>query len=324
MLRWLSSFTLILIFVLGAMTSCSIETARVKKSPFLVIASDFLTAQDTILFKEFVRKNNVRVIIHPMSGDEVLKKIRESAFNSGLDLILMQNSNTALRLNNAGVIHDFDKEENSVNSQNPFVSYTHNFVGIGVDPFVFKYRVDSIRTATHYQDLTTVKHHHTLSDADILGFLSPIRKERTRAQTYDWIKKWKKVGSLRPSKGPWSDSAQVILCKYSQLNTFQDSTWAKYEKEYLFPNTDRAGVYFDLVTVSIVNQAEHFSEAQKFLAFCQNSGHNSKLNARINRFPVYPYLSARKNGPQLYPAKIDELLQYHEVLRRLLTKLKQH
>ncbi len=322
MLRCLVPFSFFTALILSGFTSCDIETAEAKKSQRLIIASDFLHVQDTLIFKEFVRENNVRVVIRHLSGNKIIEKIKREGFNSGLDIVLTKNMNTALRLNNVGALHDFEKNENDVQSQNPYISYTHNFVGIGLDPFVFKYPVDSVRTARHYQDLMKTKHYYTLSDADILSFLSPIRKERNRANTYEWIKNWKKNGSLRPAKAPWSDSAKVILCKYSQLDAFQDSIWSNYSKTIHFPNTDRAGVYFDLVCVSIVQQAEHFTEAQKFLAFCQNAGHNTVINSRIKRFPVYPCLSALKNGPPFYPVKIDQLVQYHEVLRRVLLKMK--
>jgi len=160
-----------------------------------------------------------------------------------------------------------------------------------------------------------------LSEADIVSFLSPIRKERNRAITYEWMKKWNQQSTFRTENSSWNDSAEVVLCKYSQLNQENDSTWQDFAEGHYFPNEDRAGVYFDVMTLSIVRQAEHYSDAQKFIAHCQNSGYNDMLNRKLNRFPIYEYLKARTEGPKFYPVNIDELLQYHDVLSRMFDKL---
>ncbi|MCJ8292555.1 MAG: hypothetical protein HRT58_21650 [Crocinitomicaceae bacterium] len=308
-------------FSLLAMTSCSIETAEPLKSQALVIASDLLHAEDTVLFQNFTKNNGIRIIILHLSPDQIIATIKKKGYNSGIDMVLSQNMQTPIKLNKSGILHDMVEQVSKTKSPNQYISYKHNFIGIGLDPFVFKYTNDSVRGVKHYQDLNSHHHYHTLSKSDMLSFLSPIRKERNRAKTYEWTRKWNQQSIFRPENGPWNDSAKVVLCKYSQLETFQDSIWQKYPENHFFPNEDRAGVYYDLMTLSIVQQAEHFTEAQKFLAYCQNSGYNATLNAELNRFPIYDYLKARTEGPKFYPSHIDQLLQYHDVLERMLHKL---
>lgn len=308
------------LFIIG-IGACTIETARPVKSNVLVIASDFLHEKDTLLFKQFTQKNDVRLIIRHLSTDQMASEIESKGYNSGIDLIFSNNMQTPIRLNKHGILQDLVEIESGVKGQNHYISYKHNFVGIGLDPFVFKYTSDTILEPRQYQDLNNTTHYHTLSTADIVSFLSPMRRKMNRANTYDWAKKWTENSSLRPEKGPWHDSAQVVLCKYSQLEFFNDSVWKGYSENCYFPNEDKGGVYFDLISLSIVQQAEHFSDAQKFMDYCQNSGHNSTLNKKLNCFPIYDYLETRINGPKFYSTHIDQLLKYHDVLERMLDKL---
>lgn len=314
-------FSWILILFLVGLASCSIETAQSVKSQALVIASDFLHEEDTVLFKDFIRKNDVRLVIRHLSADQMISEIESKGYNSGIDVVLSHNMQTPIRLNKRKILQDLVELETDIKNQNPYISYKHNFVGIGLDPFVFKYTSDTVREPTNYYDLTKVVHHHSLSKSDIISFLSPIRRKMNRAKTYDWAKKWKEKSSFRPKKGPRGDSSQVVLCKYSQLENFTDSIWATYPDGHYFPNAEKGGVYFDLMSVSIVRQAEHFSDAQNFMKHCQNSGYNAKLNKELDRFPIYDYLQARSEGPQFYSVHIDELLKYHDVLERLFEKL---
>ena len=170
-------------------------------------------------------------------------------------------------------------------------------------------------------DLTKVRHSHTLSQSEIISFLSPIRRKMNRASTYEWAQKWSENSFARSENGLSNDSAQVILCKYSQVNQINDSIWTSYPEEIYFPNNESTGAYFDIMSISIVRQAEHFSDAQKFLEHCQNSGHNATLNRKLNRFPVYDYLKIRTDGPKFSSIHIDQLLKYHDVLDRMLDKI---
>ena len=315
------SFLWVFVLLLLGVGSCSIESAKPIKSQALVIASDFLYEKDSILFKDFSKKNEVRLIIRHLSPDQMITEIESKGYNSGIDLILSDNMQTPITLNKNGILQDLVEIESGVKTQNPYISYKHNFIGIGIDPFVFKFTSDSIQEPTSYLDLSKSQHYHTLSKSDIISFLSPIRRKMNRAGTYNWAKKWKEKSSLRPEKGPWSDSTHVVLCKYSQLKSFKDSVWNNYPAGCYFPNKERDGVYFDMVSISIVQQAEHFSDAQKFMEHCQNSGYNATLNKKLNRFPIYDYLKSRSKGPQFHPSHIDQLLKYYDVLGRMLDKL---
>ena len=73
-------------FFLG-ITACSIETAKPVKSEALVIASDFLHEADTMLFDDFSKKNNIRLIIRHLSVDQMITEMESKGYNSGIDLV---------------------------------------------------------------------------------------------------------------------------------------------------------------------------------------------------------------------------------------------
>ncbi|MDG1331068.1 MAG: hypothetical protein P8P74_01975 [Crocinitomicaceae bacterium] len=321
MQRLIRPFLWISVLLFLGISACTVETAESIKSQALVVASDFLHEKDTVLFKDFIRKNDVRLIIRHLTPDQMINEIESKGYNSGIDLVLSDNMQTPIKLNKNGILQDLVESSSEIETQNPYISYKHNFVGIGLDPFVYKYTSDSIREPKNYRDLNKVRHYHTLSSSDIISFLSPIRRRMNRAKTYEWAREWTENSTFRPEKGPWDDSTQVVLCKYSQLETFNDSVWQRYPSGHHFPNGESAGVYFDLMSISIVQQAEHFSDAQKFLEHCQNSGYNATLNRKLNRFPIYDYLKSRLEGPKFYSTHIDQLLKYHDVLDRMLDKL---
>ena len=302
-------------------TSCSIETAQPEKYQALVVASDFLQEEDTVLFSKFTQENDLHIIIRNLSVDRIISEIQSKGYNSRIDVILSQNMQTPITLNKHGILQDIVRDEEDTKTHNQFISYKHNFVGIGLDPFVFKYTHDSISEPRRYKDLIDHHHYHTLSKSDLMSFLSPIRKERNRAQTYEWAKRWNEKSTFRPEHPATIDSAELVLCKYSQLTAFEDSIWQGYSEGHYFPNQDKSGVYFDLMTVATVQQAEHYADAQKLIKFCQNPGFNAFLANKMNHFPIYDYLSERKTGPKFYSTPIDQLLQSHDVLARMLDKL---
>jgi hypothetical protein len=321
MQRLKSLFLWIFVLFFLGITACTIETAKPTKSEALVIASDFLHEEDTILFKDFSTKNGIRLVIRHLSADQMISEMESKGYNSGIDLVFSDDMQTPVKLNKNGLLQDLVEMENGVKSQNEYISYRHNFVGIGLDPFVFKYTSDSTRGTTRYADLSEVRHYHTLSESEIISFLSPVRRKMNRAKTYDWTQKWAERSLLRPENGPWRDSAELVLCKYSQLDEITDSVWMSYPEDSYFPLSESTGSYFDLMSISVVQQAEHYTDAQKFLEHCQNSGHNATLNQKLGRFPIYEYLKVRMDGPKFSGIHIDQLLKYHDVLARMLDKI---
>lgn len=316
--RFLLFFLLSILLVTGA---CTVPSAKPENDRSVTIASDFLEEADTLLFTDFVKRNNIRIVIRHLSLDEITSIIEKKEYDSGIDLVFSQNTQTPIELNKKGFLHNLIEPKQKLTSRNHYISYRHNFVGVGLDPFVLNFRHDSLRSEINYSDLRKKSHYHTLSKADQLSFLSPIRRRNDRIETFAWARDWNSKSIERPSEGPWKDSLNFVLCKFSQLASIQDSAWQKYSGVPYFPNQTKSGVYFELITVSIVRQAEHYTSAQKLMEYIQNPGFNATLNNKINRFPVYDYLKERKNGPKFYPSNIDQLLKYYDVLGRMLDKI---
>ncbi|NVK64685.1 MAG: hypothetical protein HWE22_08870 [Flavobacteriales bacterium] len=313
--------TYFILLPLLAVSACTLKSAQVEKNPSITIASDFLHSEDSVLFENFAKRHDLKIIIRHLSLNEIISEVETKGYNSGIDMVFSENTRTPIELNKKAILQNLMEPENKLTSQNRYISYRHNFVGVGLDPFVVIFKNDSLKTRVTYDDFTTKPHYHTLSKADVISFLSPMRRKQDRIETYNWASQWDSKSIKRPEKGPWKDSVDFIVCKYSQLNSFEDSLWQHAALDPYFPNQNKSGVYFDLTTVAIIRQAEHYSDAQKLIDYFQNPGFNAVLNRKIDRFPVYDYLEVRKEGPKFYPSNIDEQLKYYDVIDRMLDKI---
>lgn len=302
-------------------SACTVKSAKAEKNHAITIASDFLHPEDSVLFANFAQRNDLHITIRHLSLNELISEVETKGYNSGIDLVFSQNTRTPIELNKKGLLQNLVEPEDKLTSQNHYISYRHNFIGVGLDPFVITFRNDSLRRKTTYNDLTKTPHFHTLSKADMISFLSPIRRRKDRIITYKWATEWDASSMKYPEKGSKRDSMKMTLCKHSQLNSFKDSIWQQAATTPYFPNQNQSGAYFDLATVSIIRQAEHYIDAQKLIEYFQNPGFNNVLNQKIGRFPIYDYVESRKEGPKFYRSNIDELLKYYDVIDRMLDKI---
>ncbi len=314
-------FTVIAIISTLTLLSCHIKQAKVTIENTLVIASDYLTKGDTILFTHFSEKNKLRIVIKPMTTDAVIGLMRNKEYNSGLDLVLSASSHSTFRLWQEKLLQPIYEDDITNNDDNEYVSYKYSYVALGIDPFVIYYPSDTLLTARTYQDLFKTRHYHFLNRDDILSFLGPLRKYKDQVETFNWIERWDSVTVELASFN--SDTIPAILTRYSQISKLRDSLNTNLlDDKILFPNGLRKGCYYDVLPMAIIKQAENYILAKKFIEYCTNPGHNSIINDQLNTFPLYDYLESRSIDLKLNPVGNEILLQYHPMIERILNKLK--
>lgn len=301
--------------------SCYVETAKPSKTRQVVIASDYLTEGDTVIFAPFAKQHKTRVIIREIKANEVIGLIRNANHNSGLDLIMMKSLNSVLRLQKQGILHSLNPENPQFTIDTAFTSFRYNYIGVGFDPFVVRYDSDTLSAISEYKMLKDIQHGHTLSEEDVLAFLSPLYREYSKVEVFNWSKNWMKHTrhvELPISKS--TDSVNAILGMYSDLYNMEDTSMAYLDK-VSFPRGIQEGSYFNLRTMCIVNQAENYSDAKQFIRFYRNPGHNDELNSLLHTFPLDYLLTSRNDSFVLYAVRPEKLIQYQSMIRRVVNKL---
>ena len=312
------SFFLLLPALFVGLQGCFVETGKSVKDNELAIVSDYLEAKDTILFENFKKKFDCRIFIRKMNTDQLVGYIRNAQHNSGLDLVMMKSTNSLLELNKKGVLHRFGNGERSFHLDSSYISTKYNFIGIGFDPFVMCYSSDTIPQIKTYSSLSKRKHYNYLTDEDKLVFLSPLRKEQTRATFYSWVKDWKQQ-SQDVSLFDSLNTGNPILMLYSDFKAIPEK-W-KDSIEINYPNGKKTGNFFNLRTISLIKQAEHFTLAKKFISFYRNPGYNEDLSEQMNLVPLfYPILNTEHDFIA-YPVPPEKALEYQLIIQRMLDKI---
>ncbi|MFT5859813.1 MAG: ABC-type thiamine transport system substrate-binding protein [Flavobacteriaceae bacterium] len=309
-------FTVVILANIFLLSSCYIKSAESPTQKTLVIASDFLSAKDTLLFTDFSKKHGVQLEIRPMTTDAIIGLMRNTDYNSGLDLILSESSHSAFRLSNERLTQKISKDDDEFDFEHTFISSKYSYVALGIDPFVIYYDSDSSINARTYQDLFKTPHYHSLNRDDLLAFLSPLRGQKNQVETYNWVEDWFNLAVEYQDSNSRLDSLRGHLIRYSHLTPDQIEQGTTY-----FPDGLRRGTYNAISTMAIVKQAENFVTARLFIQHYSNPGNNSIINDKLRTFPLYDYLPARKGEFQLNPVSNETLLQYHPMLDRILNKL---
>lgn len=309
----------LIIACLAFLTSCYVETAQPTDRRELVIASDYLTPADTILFEEFTRQNKVRIFIREISTNGIIGLIRNADYDSGLDLIMVKSVHDVYRLNQQKILHPLYEGDEEIKSEENYTSYRYNFVGIGLDPYVILQPTDSLPELTSYDELKDRKHISLLSEGDEKTFFSPLRGNLPRVEVFNWLKEWKNHVVDSTYLSNTHDSVRLILATHSSTTQLVDSIKRRFNR-MTFPESFK-GTFYNLRTICIVHQAENYKTAKEFINFCVNPGYNDQICRKTSIFPIYSYLKSREGTFTPYPVKAEEAMQYHSLIERVMNKL---
>lgn len=306
------------VFWLGG---CYVESAKPIEDKQLVIVSDYLRVEDTLLFQKFEEKHKVDVIIRSMNANELIGYMRNARHNSGLDIIMMKSLYDVLHLQKQDVLHQFGANEKMFNLDTSFISTNYNFAGIGFDPFMVYRANDTSSVIKKVTELSKIEHYSALSKKSEIVLLSELRRKVGRATFYSWGKNWipkshnlqiEKVDSLTnpgfPVLGLFSDVKSID----SLSNNIVSSS---------FINDDDGRNPYNLRTICIINQSEHYTLARKFISFYRNPGHNDDLSLKLDIIPLFFELSERTFNFTPNTVNPEKQMQYYTITERIINKL---
>ena len=278
------------------LVACKIEEAKPEISKKLVLASDFLEAKDTVLFKRFSKKTGIRLKILNLNAGQITQKLKKEGYNSSIDLVFVKSLNSVKILDKT----KFQKlDANFLREKTTSLKAFKNATWLvaGLDPFVFSYIPDSTKTAKNYSDLSTNFTWASPQSSEQFSVLLAHRGSHSKKDA-----KWKK-GFIQNnvafnSENDSVQNRQFLVIKHS---FFTKNKELSKQREVFFPDK----TYADRWCFAVVDQAKNYESAKTFLMYY------SKLSLSKNfkkQHGVFPKIDKLKN-PKILNIKEEVLLK---------------
>src|SRR5690606_10977534 len=154
-----------------------------------------------------------------------------------------------------------------------FSSERYDYVGFGYDPYVVAYPQNERPTIKMYNDLKRYKYIKDLDDSDLIPMIAPILGKMKKTEAHLWIKR---MYEHNYADSLLSDSLILQIPVLTSYSNFQKSSEDKLyrNKIVLMPNNKSTGTFYNLRTITIAFQAEHYNEALAFIDFYLEEDNN--------------------------------------------------
>jgi hypothetical protein len=265
------------------LVACKIEEAKPEISKKLVLASDFLEAKDTVLFKRFSKKTGIRLKILNLNASQIAQKLKKEGYNSSIDLVFVKSLNSVKILDKT----KFQKlDANFLREKTPSLKAFKNATWLvaGLDPFVFLYDPNFYTGKKNYRDLSknfTWASPQSIEELAVIGAHNTILFKKKDSVQYNFIKNNVAYQSL--SNGVIS--SQFLVLKNS---FFEKNKELSKKREVFFPDK----TYADRWCFAVVDQAINYGNVEAFLMYYSNLSESTYF---IKKTGVFPYReSARK------------------------------
>jgi ABC-type Fe3+ transport system substrate-binding protein len=265
------------------LVACKIEEAKPEISKKLVLASDFLEAKDTVLFKRFSKKTGIRLKILNLNASQIAQKLKKEGYNSSIDLVFVKSLNSVKILDKTKFQ---ELDANFLREKTPSLKAFKNATWLvaGLDPFVFSYIPDSTKTAKNYSDLSTNFTWASPQSSEQFSVLLAHRGSHSKKDA-----KWKK-GFIQNnvtfnSENDSLQNRQFLVIKHS---FFTKNKELSKQREVFFPDK----TYADRWCFAVVDQAINYGNVEAFLMYYSSLSESTYF---IKKTGVFPYRdSARK------------------------------
>jgi ABC-type Fe3+ transport system substrate-binding protein len=290
------------LFLGFVLVACKIEEAKPEISRKLVLASDFLEAKDTVLFKRFSKKTGVRLKILNLNASQIAQKLKKEGYNSSIDLVFVKSLNSVKILDKT----KFQKlDTNFLREKTASLKACKNATWLvaGLDPFVFSYILDSTKTAKTYSALSTNFTWASPQSKDEFSVLLAHRGSHSKKDA-KWIKGFIQNNVAFNSEKDSVQNSQFLVIKHSFF--IKNKSLSQNKKRVLFfPKEKKTACYADRWCFAVVDQAKNYESAKTFLVYY------SKLSLSKNfkkQHGVFPKIDKLKN-PKILNIKEEVLLK---------------
>lgn len=267
-------------------SACGIEEADSTTSKELIIVSDFLKANDTILFKQFSKANNIRIKIKFLHADSIKKIVQKDGFNSNFDLVFVKSLQSVKDLKSI-TFHHLSRNtiKETLFNFRPFQN--NSWFAVGTDPYVFSAVPDTLEVPTSYRDLSQKFNYSSLNPSENAVLLAHVKYLTKKNPSYYSL--WKK--SFESNYVPFIagrdslPSKQFILLKWSHY--LENSILKKNKKRTINYLLNNSALYADRKCIAVVLQAKNFKNACLFLSFLNSKNKSSYFYEKMGAIPIF-------------------------------------
>ena len=284
------------------LVACKIEEAKPEISKKLVLASDFLDAKDTVLFKRFSKKTGIRLKILNLNASQIAKKLKKEGYNSSIDLVFVKSLNSVKTLDKTKFQN---LDANFLREKTPSLKSFKNATWLvaGLDPYVFSYIPDSTKTAKTYSALSTNFTWASPQSNDEFSVLLAHRGSHSKKDA-KWKKGFIKNNVAFNSENDSVQNRQFLVIKHSFFIKNKSLSQNK-KRVLLFPKEKKTACYADRWCFAVVDQAKNYESAETFLVYYSKWSLSKNFKKQHG---VFPKIEKLKN-PKIFNIKEEVLLK---------------
>ena len=293
-----------LLLILVSSSSCLVETVKEPKNQIVTIFSDCLKKKDIKLFKSFSKKEHILVKIVYLPTRKILYKLKKESYNTDADIIILKSTYDMFKAQKGDLLQAVNSEKANEIIDINYRSKTKTWFGIGIDPYVFVAKNDSLNKLTEFSELFKKSNIDKWSTnfektTDIVPMISALLQRKKRIELKEWYQEFinnqhSQLIKVNKKKIPII-TANILLTNYSTYAAMiekKDSLNSKFKMT--FSNQKKIGAFYNLHCIGIVKQARNFENAKLLLEYVASSQINEKLNNCWNTFPIQYHV--RKHG----------------------------
>lgn len=258
-------------------SSCSIQEVKDYHPDELILASDFLDASDSLIFRDYEKSSGIRVRIVHLSSDSIIRHFEQYGYNSQFDGVFLNSSYTLNRLSKKEILHPLsDKiKEQPVAIRSP----KNDWIVLSYDPYILQ-QADSGTVIQTYNELTYgARWARILTSDEQAAFEASVLHQfgrSGRAKSFTWLQSMNE--QMNTSNPDSSGIAGFALNRFSKIDLAT--------KRYTIPNQVRGGAFYDGLGIAALRHSSNYTVINELIEFYLNPHYNQKLAGRMQAFPI--------------------------------------
>lgn len=296
--------------VLILLSSCVVEEAKPSRKKSVMVYTDFLGENDSLLFQKFRKEEKIKVYYKILPADSILMILQSEQYNSFADLVILHGAN---RLQKAGSMKLFaaiqsEKMEESIDKN--YVSPYKHWCALSKSPIVLAYdsRILKADTISFYNEVLQPKWKGKIALQDpqnstlrVLSlsfsalrekqpnvFMSQLKGQTTLPKTGSDLLQIKRINSWQ------AQLAFIELSSLVKANQSKDSLNKALYKHVgvIFPSQTQKGCFYNITGAGIYRYARNAAHAQQLLEFLMSKRAQYDFASGRAEFPVLERISS--------------------------------